>query len=170
MAENDDSSLIGYDPLAWLQKAPGESPDRPGANQAEPDGGSSELTVPDTDNTSVSIPDVNDTPSLPVEIDVQALEGGALVLDSILSIQNVAALHQRLQKMLNEFDAIDIDASAVTVIDTSTLQLLLILKQTALKEQKTVTIDFPSERFVEAASLLGLAEMLEVDQTASGFF
>jgi len=82
----------------------------------------------------------------------------------------VAVLHQRLTQMLSNFEAIDIDASGVTMIDTATLQLLLILKQTAIGLQKSISIDFPSDKFIEASELLGIAEMLEVDQAASGFF
>ncbi len=88
----------------------------------------------------------------------------------MLNIQNVTALHQQLAHMLANFDLIEIDASAVTMIDTSTLQLLLILKQTAIGLQKSISIDFPSDKFIEAAELLGIAEMLEVDQAASGLF
>ena len=73
-------------------------------------------------------------------------------------------------KIVAPGNKIDIDASAVTTVDTATLQLLLVLKQTAVKMQKQVTIDFPSERFIEAAELLNLAELLNVDQAAAGFF
>jgi len=82
----------------------------------------------------------------------------------------VAQLHERLMSALDKGSQLEIDASAITTIDTATLQLLLVLKQTALKMHKQVVIDFPSDKFVEAASLLGLAEMLDVDQAAAGFF
>jgi hypothetical protein len=44
------------------------------------------------------------------------------------------------------------------------------LKRTAINLQKEVSIDFPSDKFIEVANLLGLSEMLDVDQAASGFF
>jgi hypothetical protein len=36
--------------------------------------------------------------------------------------------------------------------------------------QKQVSIDFPSEKFIEACNLLGISAMLEVDHAASGLF
>jgi anti-anti-sigma regulatory factor len=79
-------------------------------------------------------------------------------------------LHERLLKALDNNSKIFLDASAVSVADTASLQLLLILKRTAIKLQKEVVIDFPSDRFIEAADLLGISEMLEVDQAAAGLF
>jgi ABC-type transporter Mla MlaB component len=93
-----------------------------------------------------------------------------IALESTQSIQNVVELHEKLLRALEHGDKIEIDASATQQIDTSSLQLLLILKRSAITLQKQVSIDFPSERFIEAATLLGLAEMLEVDQAAAGFF
>ncbi|WP_054760761.1 STAS domain-containing protein [Methylomonas koyamae] len=104
------------------------------------------------------------------EPEPQAVGKGTVVLEPLSNIQGVASLHHTLMQMLNQYDALDIDASAVTSIDTSTLQLLVVLKCTAAGLQKVVAIDFPSEKFVEAAQLLGVSEMLEVDAAVSGFF
>jgi ABC-type transporter Mla MlaB component len=93
-----------------------------------------------------------------------------IVLESVQNIQNVSQLYEQALYALQNSEKIDIDASAITSIDTATLQLLLILKRTAIKRQKEVSIDFPSDKFIEVANLLGLAEMLDVDQAASGFF
>lgn len=175
MAENDEESLIGYDPLAWLHESdqvnnegvslslqvPGEVM-REHAQEAASETQSSELHVDEIYTEACSEPDagiVND-----------ALQTQQIMLDSVQNIQNVAQLHERLQTALDNGNKIDIDASAITTIDTATLQLLLVLKQTAIKLHKDVSIDFPSERFIEAANLLGLAELLDVDQAAAGFF
>jgi ABC-type transporter Mla MlaB component len=93
-----------------------------------------------------------------------------IVLESVQNIQNVSQLYEQALYALQNSEKIDIDASAITSIDTATLQLLLILKRTAIKRQKEVSIDFPSDKFIEVANLLGLSEMLDVDQAASGFF
>lgn len=93
-----------------------------------------------------------------------------ITLESTQSIQNVVELHEKLLLALQDSDKIEIDASAIQQIDTTSLQLMLVLKRSAINLEKEVSIDFPSERFVEAATLLGLAEMLEVDQAAAGFF
>jgi len=93
-----------------------------------------------------------------------------IVLEGAQTISNVAELYERLVSALNNRRKIDIDASAVATIDTATLQLLLVLKQSSAKMQKEVSIDFPSERFVEAADLLGLSELLDIDQAFAGLF
>nr|WP_305908320.1 STAS domain-containing protein [Methylomarinum sp. Ch1-1]MDP4521142.1 STAS domain-containing protein [Methylomarinum sp. Ch1-1] len=97
-------------------------------------------------------------------------EQAALLLDSTLTIAHVAALHQDMIARLDSREKIEIDASRVNSIDTAVMQLLIVLKISALKAGKEVVIDFPSENFIEAAELLGLAEMLDVDQAAAGFF
>ena len=175
MAEKDDESLIGYDPLAWLNE-PGK--DRSEESTSAP----SDINVEETEQEDAQMvdikPDTNDD-DLTIEQAVLTEEGDEvgsmeqslqLVLESVQNIQNVAQLHERLLRALDSANKIDIDASAITTIDTATLQLLLVLKQTAVKMQKHVSIDFPSEKFIEAAELLGLAEMLDVDQAAAGFF
>lgn len=169
MAENDENSLIGYDPLAWMQQTDQNSSEQ--ADEADV------INLPDSPELAVLI----DTLAGSAETEVESLQmpadvagsgsqGAVLVLEPVLNIQNVSSLYQQVLQMLNDFDAIDVDASAVTVVDTSTLQLLLILKQTALAAQKSMSIDFPSDKFVEAAGLLGIAEMLDVNQAASGLF
>lgn len=173
MAEKDENSLIGYDPLAWMLKAS----DQRSEPKAESDGSEYRETqefvglidtlaiIPETETADFQTPPQATDGAL-----AEDGEKGVLVLDPVLNIQNVTVLHQQLMQMLDHHDAIDIDASAVTMIDTSSLQLLLVLKQAAVGLQKSIAIDFPSDRFIEAAELLGVAEMLEVDQAASGFF
>jgi len=168
MAEKDEDSLIGYDPLAWMHQSNEES------GRHDSDAARSMAILP-SECADTEFGMVSGAGDMPMSIETEGLssaasEDASLVLDPVLNIQNVSALHQRLMQMLTQFDAIDIDASAVTMIDTATLQLLLILKQTAIGLQKSINIDFPSDRFIEAAELLGLAEMLEVDRAASGFF
>lgn len=93
-----------------------------------------------------------------------------ITLDATLNIQNVTGLYDQFVKQLETQNVIEIDASSVVSIDTATLQLLTVLKQTGINLQKEIVIDFPSDEFVESAELLGLSELLEVDQAAAGFF
>jgi len=79
-----------------------------------------------------------------------------------LTIQHVVSLSEKLKASLAAHDQIEINASDVVSVDTSTLQLLVSLKKEAAKLQKQVTIIYPSPRFVESAQLLGLSDMLEV--------
>jgi anti-anti-sigma regulatory factor len=83
-------------------------------------------------------------------------------LDSTLTIQNVTKLHEELKLSLAMHDHIEINASDVASIDTSTLQLLVSLKKDAVKLQKEVSIIYPSPRFLESANLLGLCDVLDV--------
>jgi ABC-type transporter Mla MlaB component len=169
MAEKDDDSLIGYDPLAWMRGSDfNHDAQKLEVEKLESDSSTEFVSsIDEVINTEI---DQAQTPVIVSESSTSESEKALLVLEPVLNIQNVAALHQSLMQMLSNFDAIDIDASTVTMIDTATLQLLLILKQTAIGLEKSISIDFPSDKFIAAAELLGIAEMLEVDQAASGFF
>ncbi|MCQ8105228.1 STAS domain-containing protein [Methylomonas sp. SURF-2] len=197
MAEQDESSMIGYDPLAWLHDSPEaentkstavpESRPAPaGAGGVDEEGDASECE--DIAARAVEAAQNVVEPDVPVEWDEteadltdlalqsapdqgqSAESSGHIALEPVQSIQTVGELHRRLLDMLDSCNKIDIDASAVSQIDTATLQLLLVLKLTAVKQQKEVSIDFPSEKFMEAADLLGLSEMLSVDRAVAGFF
>ncbi|MGZ5010471.1 MAG: STAS domain-containing protein, partial [Methylobacter sp.] len=88
--------------------------------------------------------------------------GSQVDLDATLTIQNVVKLYEKLKDSFAIHDQIEINASDVSSIDTATLQLLVSLKKEAVKQQKQVTIIYPSPRFVESAQLLGLADVLDV--------
>ena len=84
-------------------------------------------------------------------------------LEATLTIQNVAALHEKLKKSYPTNNTLEINASQVSSIDTATLQLLVALKKDAVKQQKEVVFAMPSARFIESAGLLGLLEILDID-------
>ena len=84
-------------------------------------------------------------------------------LDATLTIQHVVKLHEKLKKAYLAHNAIEINASKVSSIDTATLQLLVALKKDAVKQQKEVVFSEPSLRFIESAGLLGLLETLGID-------
>jgi len=210
MAEQDERSMIGYDPLAWLQESKAAevtepltqlttAPDESASVQqhadvdfTDPEASSSDTEdeFPEQDekpitsfegksleeNRAYDLSDLADAESdvslhdQVADAESALLSAGQLTLSASQTIQNVVELHEQLQRLLEGSSKIDIDASAVTQIDTATMQLLLVLKLTATNLQKEINIDFPSDRFLEAANLLGVAEMLSVDQAASGFF
>lgn len=100
------------------------------------------------------------------DMKVAGMEEGAepiINLDATLTIQNVAKLHEKLKNSYGVHEAIEIDASRVSSIDTATLQLLIALKKDAVIQQKSVVITAPSQRFIESAKLLGVLEILEID-------
>ncbi len=125
-----------------------------------------EAIVTADENTEIEIEE-------PVEAIEQGVETGnesKITLDATLNIQTVGILYDQFEKMLDTQNTIEIDASSVESIDTASLQLITVFKQAGIKLQKEISIDFPSDKFIEAAEILGLAELLEVDQAAAGFF
>ncbi|MFW5442979.1 MAG: lipid asymmetry maintenance protein MlaB [Methylococcaceae bacterium] len=175
MAEKEDKGLIGFDPLAWMNEeseATDEASD-PIETQTEvtdlnkqQEMGVIDAVEDDSSNEQVAETETLDT----AVVEHPDAEDSKITLDATLNIQTVSHLYELLVVQLESQQSIEIDASAVVSIDTATLQLLIVLKQTAIKLHKEVIIDFPSDKFIEAAELLGLSEMLEVDQAAAGFF
>lgn len=172
MTGKDEKSLIGFDPLAWMGddkeaeaveiKPEAEMDVKQVEQNAEP--------VVESTVDSDEVVEVVDTAPVGGNMTESNKDASKLTLDVTLNIQNVTQLYDQLLKLLESQDKIEIDASAVASIDTATLQLLIVFKQTAINLQKDVVFDFPSDKFIESAQLLGLAEMLEVDQAAAGFF
>jgi len=172
MAGKDHESLIGHDPSIRLNDPPDNEESSSSPNAITENVERQKVQAVDIEVSSNGEDALDDQPYLVDEFDENAYlqQNQQIVLEAVQNIQNVTQLHERLLDSLNRVNKIDIDASAVMTIDTATLQLLLVLKQTAIKMQKEVSIDFPSEKFIEAAELLGLAEMLDVDRAAAGFF
>ncbi len=163
MSENDDKNLIGYDPLAWLdneeQQVQSKSRQVMSEKVDSKTPGSSEQNMIEPVSEKVN-----------VESAAEPLAEKKVSLPAKLNIQSAQALYDQLKEILDTNPVIEIDASDVGVIDTSSLQILMVLKQTAEKMDKQIQIDFPSEAFIEAAELLGLSDKLGVDSAASGFF
>ncbi len=171
MADKDEKSLIGYNPLAWMEEEPA---DLINDSDAKDDANTNieaivSNVVVEKVETKIELKNASSIKS-PESVSEQNQDDSKLILEARNNIQNVTELYSHLKVLLDNNNIIEIDASAVKIIDTSTLQLLIILKQTAIKLHKEVVIDFPSDQFIEAAELLGLSEMLEVDHAAAGLF
>jgi len=171
MAKKKDKGLIGFDPLAWMNEEDGDSKKQAETEAIDENKKQSEK-VDVSDEKSGKEVDVETKSSVDpaAEQTEKETDDSKITLAAILNIQNVTELHEQLSKRLDKQNTIEIDASEVVSIDTATLQLLIVLKQEAVKLHKEVIIDFPSDKFIEAAELLGLDKMLEVDQAAAGFF
>ncbi len=165
MAEKQENNLIGVDPLAWM--------DEDGGGQQQSTSLKNEQTVDDVAEKMEAVSEDSEHEKPQEGIAAQNAEEKAapLMLKAVQNIQNVTELHQDLSTLFEKTDKIEIDASDVTSIDTATMQLLIVLKQSAIHEHKQVSFDFPSERFIEAADLLGLSAMLELESAGgAGFF
>lgn len=182
MAEKDETSMIGYDPLAWMHETEGQKQPSLSSgfefakglvaveDNTEMLSLKPEIEVDMADQIDAEMLTQSGIDNLTQVDSVMPAKTQHIILDSVQNIQNVSQLYIQLLHALENGEKIDIDASAITQIDTATLQLLLVLKQTAIKQQIDVQIDFPSDKFIEAANLLGLSEMLDVDRAVSGFF
>ncbi|TRW94346.1 STAS domain-containing protein [Candidatus Methylobacter oryzae] len=180
MATSEENSLIGYDPLAWMDDDTEKNEDHfladdladnideiVSPNISEED----ELGTIEAENSGYdglveeASPSI-DSHDIEEEADDEGWaseeESSQIDLDATLSIQNVVKLHEKLKNLLAVHDEIEINASDVSSIDTATLQLLVSLKKDSVKLQKKVTIIYPSPRFVESTRLLGLLDVLEV--------
>ncbi len=168
MAEKDDKGLIGFDPLAWMD-GEGEETEIIQKQKAVDTPVIEAEKVTDTvnDDNKASIEQLVEPI---IENETSLGEDNILILDGTLNIQNVNHLYEQLLLLLENHSKIELDASAVVSVDTASLQLLIVLKQTVIKQGKELIFDFPTDKFIEAAELLGIAEMLDIDQAAAGFF
>ncbi|MDT8407262.1 MAG: STAS domain-containing protein [Methylococcales bacterium] len=92
---------------------------------------------------------------------------------TLAETETIAQIEVLYEKLLQAWDVgqqTEIDAANVARIDTAALQCLVIFHRSQQKRNVPVTIDFPSEVFVNAAKMLGVAETLAVNQQASGLF
>ncbi len=80
------------------------------------------------------------------------------------SLKSLSTLYTTFKRVIDEHDVIEINASEIATIDTATLQLLVSLKKDASRLNKTITIIYPSERFIESAKLLDLLTILDVTE------
>ncbi len=162
----DEQEMIGFDPLAWMDES-GQDEKNVSDKESEADDNSSvadksedevvdNLNNPNEPKVEMEQPMISDP-----EQDNELAGDGQVVLEAEMNIQKVAELQKILIDALEQNDQIEINAELVKTIDTATLQLLVVLKQEAVKLHKTVVIT-ASDRFVDSANLLGIGEMLEV--------
>jgi ABC-type transporter Mla MlaB component len=194
-----ENETVGFDPLAWMNDELVEQQESSINSTTEvkgkPEVAVSEVTNENekTEESEVHVVDeiqgetetveveaivtADENTEIEVEEPVEVIEQNVeieseskITLDATLNIQTVGILYDQFEKMLDTQKTIEIDASSVESIDTASLQLITVFKQAGVKLQKEISIDFPSDKFIEAAEILGLAELLEVDQAAAGFF
>jgi len=94
----------------------------------------------------------------------ESSSSGEINLNPVLNIEDVGSLREQLLLVFDQYESIDIDASKVESIDTSSLQLLVVLMREAAKESKKISIK-PSDNFLNCANLLGVSGMLALAET-----
>ncbi|WP_373020367.1 STAS domain-containing protein [Thiomicrorhabdus sp.] len=86
-----------------------------------------------------------------------------ITLPESLTIHTIDNIYTELRESLsNSGDEVVINAEAVETIDTSGLQALLILVNTAQQENKSITWQNASELLSQSAEKLGLSEALKL--------
>ena len=80
-----------------------------------------------------------------------------ITLDSVAVINNVQSLYQDFSQITGNAD-INIDASAVEMIDTAVLQMLFAFVMKIRSNNHKVNWIKPSDEFVSRATLLGLSQ------------
>ena len=86
-----------------------------------------------------------------------------LKLDSVLVINDVQTMYAQLKKMLESKQNITIDASAVAMLDTAILQLLLAFVTKVKAQSRAVIWIRPSEEMIRRATTLNLQTGLGLD-------
>lgn len=119
--------------------------------------------------TKKKLPTVKNTPAKPAEKNRSTKPKTAkkesnlsLILDSVLVINDAKSLMQKINQLVETNDDISIDASAVEMIDTAILQLLLAATIKIRSSNHKINWINPSDKFVSNASLLGLTESLGI--------
>ena len=83
-----------------------------------------------------------------------------LKLDPVLVINNAKSLSVDLEKLIGSNEDINIDASAVEMVDTAILQLLLTMVIKIKSSKRQIHWVNPSAAFISNTSLLGMSARL----------
>ena len=87
----------------------------------------------------------------------------SLVLEGVFGIATISELHRRLQSLLEQNKAIQINASAVVGVDTAVLQLLVAFVLATRAGGFDVHWECPSQSLRQAVTLLGLERSLGLE-------
>ena len=90
----------------------------------------------------------------------QRRNSGSLALAADCSLPQAAALRSKLARLVTRVSTVTLDASAVTRVDTASLQLLVAFVQDRRKRGREVVWRNVAPAFHEAADLLGLSAAL----------
>lgn len=93
-----------------------------------------------------------------------AKAGNKIVLKAVLAINDAKALYAELGKKLETKKDISIDASAVEMVDTAILQLLLAFTQKSQLQNVAVKWVKPSQEFLSRSRTLNLTRLLGLNE------
>jgi ABC-type transporter Mla MlaB component len=82
----------------------------------------------------------------------------------ILTIANVGEIYTQLLTLLADGKFASLDCSKIERIDTATLQMLFAYAKEAQNQSVSLNWQDPSDTFIQNATVLGLASMLQSEQ------
>ena len=84
-----------------------------------------------------------------------------------LGISDVGDMYARILMELSEGVEIQFDVSQIERIDAAALQMIYAFSKEAVTNGKPLTWKEPSEAFIRSAKLLGMAELMKLDENTS---
>ncbi len=155
-------SLIGIDPLAWLNEDEsdkeevsidlGEKVAKSEIVEKESEELSDEFNETETNDQDIMEEEV-------IEMEVEQSEnnsGDCFKLESSISIADVSTLHEQLKIYLDQKNELEIDCSEVESVDAAALQLFIAFLYEAEKQNKKVIWKEPSDLLRATIKMMGL--------------
>lgn len=84
------------------------------------------------------------------------LEDGILKLGRVEGIDTADELLAKLREVADEQETVRIDGSAVISVDSTTLQMLVVLTREVTQEGASITWEGASKKLTKSAEMLGL--------------
>ena len=163
---NAPKSLIGIDPLAWLDETTIDSETNQTDDESEIEVSAEPLLVNETVNqegsSDLGMHSENHGDADNCEVEATEKTDEKLILNNVTKLDSVKGLHKELSKRLANVGEIEIDAQQVQTIDTASLQLLSLFVGEATSRGARVLIQHPSDPFTYAAKILGLQNLIEL--------
>lgn len=171
MASKKQKSVIGHDPLAWINRSEsGEDVVAP-ESEMQPEERAGTVTAPEHDPasqprethagqaTQEQVAEVVEPAA-----SMEAAEGqDSLVLPESLGIAEAASLYEMLKQHLQHGGDLSIDGSSVRNVDTAGLQLLCLFFLEAPSRGVNVSWRSTSDPLLGAATILNLSEHLKLE-------
>ncbi len=143
MNDNPDS-MIGYDPLAWLNE-----------ESEEP----SPQAAPEVESTAADHGEESVAPGAPAA-ESAAADSGVLTLAETLHVSEVQELYTALQSALAAGQVLQVDGGAVERADGASLQLLAAFSREAAANGLAINWRSRSDALVSSAACLGMEEVI----------
>jgi ABC-type transporter Mla MlaB component len=87
-------------------------------------------------------------------------DGGVLKLGRVEGIDTADELLTKLREIADDQEVVKIDGSSVISVDSTTLQMLVVLRRELTQEGSSVSWEGASAKLKKSAAMLGLVEEL----------